>query len=259
MTTIKGEKAAGLVARHIEGLILEGSLRPGESLLPERELAERLDVSRPTLRDGLKMLEERGLLTGKEGRGLKVAQLGAAAIADPLIEMLANRMEVADDYLEFRDVVESSAAAMAADRATEIDLRTLRDCLDRIDRAHAKGDPVEEADADAEFHMTIYEACHNIVILQIMRALSSNLRTDVLHNRERLFTIPFTRDLLRNQHREIGDAILGRDPEAASRAAHAHLAYLRNATREIREAEAKLGISLRRLEGGGLASRKASR
>lgn len=56
------------VARHIEGLILEGTLRPGEPLLAERELAQRLGVSRPTLRDGLKLLEERGLLVA-QGRG----------------------------------------------------------------------------------------------------------------------------------------------------------------------------------------------
>lgn len=256
MKTIKGERAADLVAKHIESLILEGSLRPGDALLPERELAERLDLSRATLREGLKILEDRELLTGKEGRGLKVAQLGARAISDPLIEMLAKKVEVADDYLEFRDVVESSAAAMAAERANEIDLNKVGECLDRINHFYEKGNPTEEATADAELHMAIYEASHNVVILQIMRALSGKLRDDVLLNRQRLFTIPYTRDLLRDQHRAIGAAILERNADAARTAAHAHLAYLRSATREIREAEAKLGISLRRLEGGGLSNRK---
>lgn len=259
MTTIKAAKMADLVAKHIEDLILEGSLLPGEALLSERELAERLDVSRPTLRDGLKLLEDRGLLTSKEGRGLKVAQLGAAAIADPLIDMLSTKLEVADDYLEFRDIIESSAAAIAAERATEIDLQIISQCLDRIDRAHKKGDPVEEADADTNFHMKIYEACHNLVILQIMLAFSGKLRADVLHNRERLFKIPFTRDLLLDQHRSIGDAILRRDPEAAKNAAHSHLDYLRKAMHEIRQTEAKLDTSLRRLRGGGIAARKSSR
>ena len=67
------------------------------------------------------------------------------------------------------------------------------------------------------------------------------------------------RDLLRDQHRAIGAAILERNADAARTAAHAHLAYLRSATREIREAEAKLGISLRRLEGGGLSNPKTGR
>src|SRR5690606_15099370 len=204
---IRPERAADVVRKHIEDLILEGSLRPGESLLPERELAARLNVSRPTLRDALRALEEHGLLV-KEGRSLKVARLGAASIADPLIRMLAERSEVADDYLEFRDVVESSAAAMAAERANELDIQQIRNCIALIEAAHDANDPAAEAEADAELHIAIYEASHNLVLLQIMRALSGNLRMDVMHNRQRLFTIPYVRDLLRDQHLAIARAIV---------------------------------------------------
>lgn len=252
---VRPERVADAIARHIEGLILEGSLRPGEALLAERDLAERLNVSRPTLRDALKFLESKGLLTGKEGRGMKVAQLGVATMVDPLVAMLAGRREVADDYLEFRDIVESAAAAMAAQRASNIDIEQLRACLDRIDRAHTANDATEEAEADAELHMTIYEASHNLVLLQIMRALSANLLKDVLHNRSQLFTIPNVRDILRKQHIAIAEAIMQRRPEDARAAAHEHLTYLRSADREIRDAEAKLDLSLRRLEGGGLGAR----
>lgn len=252
---IRPEKAADSVQKHIEDLILEGSLRPGEPLLAERELAVRLNVSRPTLRDALKALEERGLLI-KDGRGMKVAQLGAASITDPLIRMLAERSEVADDYLEFRDVVESSAAAMAAQRANAPEIKRIKDCVARIEAAHTSSDPAEEAEADAELHIAIYEASHNLVLLQIMRALSGNLRTDVLHNRQRLFTIPYVRDLLRDQHLAIAQAIIEKRPDDAQSAAHEHLSYLRRATREIREAEAKLDVSLRRLDSGGLSALK---
>ena len=252
--SVKPERAAEAVARHIERLILEGSLRPDEPLLPERELAARLDVSRPTLRDGLKILEGKGLLAGAPGRGVRVAPLGAR-LADPLIALLAEHAELADDYLEFRDIVESSAARLAADRATEIDLVRLGACLARIERAHAADDPMEEADADAALHLAIYEASHNVVLLQIMRALSSDLRREVMQNRARMFTIPSVRELLCDQHRAIAAAILARDPEAAAQAAHEHLAYLRRATRGIREAEAKLELSRRRQRGGGLSAR----
>ncbi|CAM3299322.1 FCD domain-containing protein [Paracoccus nototheniae] len=239
----------------IEDLILEGSLRPGEMLLAERELALRLNVSRPTLRNALKTLEDRGLLV-KDGRGMKVAQIGAQSITDPLIALLAQRSDVADDYLEFRDIVESSAAAMAAERANKPEIARIRDCIARIEGAHDRNDSVEEADADAELHLAIYEASHNLVILQIMRALSGNLRTDVLHNRQRLFTLPLVRDLLRDQHLAIANAILEKRADDARAAAHAHLSYLRRATKEIREAEAKLDISSRRLDRGGLTALK---
>ncbi|MGI8399621.1 FCD domain-containing protein [Agrobacterium deltaense] len=251
------QRAADTVARHIETLILEGSLRPGVPLLPERELALKLNVSRPTLRDALQSLEKRGFLTSREGKGVKVAQIGATTITDPLIAMLSERSEVADDYLEFRDVVESSAAAMAAQRANEPEIQRIKECVLKIEAAHKANNPIEEADADAEMHIAIYEASHNLVILQIMRALSENLRTDVLHNRRRLFAIPYVRDLLRDQHIAIAQAIIDKKPEAARSAAHEHLSYLRQASREIREAEEKLDISLRRLESGGLSTSKS--
>lgn len=250
--SIKTARAAESVARHIETLILEGSLRPGEALLPERDLAGRLEVSRPTLRDGLKLLEERGLLEGAKGRGMRVAALGQSAISDPLVALLRQRPEVADDYLEFRDIVEGQAAALAAERASRVDREQIEACLARIDAAHEANDPAEEAAADAELHLAIYEASHNLVLLQIMRALSGNLRDDVSKNRNRMFTIPAIRDLLRDQHRAIAQAILRGEVEAARKASHEHLAYIRRASQEIREAEVKLDLSLRRLNGGGV-------
>jgi len=255
--SVKSQRAAEAVAQHIESLILEGSLRPEERLLPERELAERLNVSRSTLRDGLKILEERGLLTSAGGRGTKVAQLGAVAIADPLIAMLARHAETADDYLEFRGIVESAAAALAAGRATDVELARIRDCLDRMDHAHARADAEEEAEADAELHLLIYEASHNLTLLQIMQALAGVLRSDVMQNRSRLFAVPAIRELLRRQHRAIAEAIIARDAGAARRAAEEHIGYLRQASREIREAEARLDLSLRRLNGGGAGTRAA--
>lgn len=254
---VKTERAAEAVARHIEKLILEGALRPDEYLLAERELAARLNVSRPTLRDGLKILEDRGLLVAERGRGTRVAALGAAAITDPLIALLAGSPEIADDYLEFRDVVESQAAALAAIRANEIDRQMIADCLAAIETAHQGADPADEAEADAALHLAIYEASHNLVLLQMMRALSGILRSDVIQNRGRMFTIPAIRELLRDQHRAIALAILNRDAAAAQTAAHEHLAYIRRASLEIRESEAKLGQSLRRLNGGGLGQRAA--
>lgn len=245
-------RAADTVVKHLEQLLLEGTLRPGDALLAERELAERLNVSRPTLRAALKVLTEKGLLKPSP-RGTAVAELEMKTITDPLMALLSGHQEIADHYLEFRDIVESSAAAMAAQRANKHDLKRLEMCLKKIEEAHVKGDPADEAEADAELHVAIYESSHNLVLLQIMRSLSGNLRTDVQQNRTRLFSIPYVRELLLDQHRKIAEAILARNPEEARIATHQHLAYLREAAREVRAAERNLDISLRRLEGVGIS------
>lgn len=263
---IKGDSTAEKTARHLEDLIREGSLRPGDHLLAERELALRLNVSRPTLRQGIRLLEERGLLRTDRNGARVVAELGGA-VSDPLAELLASDPRVIGDYLEFRATAEAMAARLAARRATEIDRARLTDCMEAIDAAHQRrsepADPetamahaLAEADADIALHVAIYEASHNLVLLHMLRALSVLLRKGVVENRELLFIRPETREALRDQHRRIHDAIIARDPDAAAQEAEAHIRYTSDAMSEIRAAEARLEISLRRLEGGNVAQKR---
>lgn len=251
---LKSARAAEAVAEHIEKLILDGSLRPGEHLLAERELALRLHVSRPTLRAGIRLLEDKGLLAGATGAPTEVAPLGRT-ITDPLIALLAARADTVEDYLEFRAGIETMAAELAAERGNDVDRAALAEAMTRIDRAHESADPAAEAEADADLHIAIYEASHNVVLLQIMRALAVVLRTGVLHNREAMFVLPDVRETLREQHRAIYRAIIARDPAGAGAAALAHLDYTRAVLREIRLAESRLEISLRRMDHGGVTTR----
>jgi GntR family transcriptional repressor for pyruvate dehydrogenase complex len=250
----RGVSAAEATARRIEDLILEGSLHPGESLLAEREMAVRLDVSRPTLRQGIKMLEERGLLVADAGGGRVVAPL-ATSVTDPLIELMATRSDVVEDYLELRATLERMAAGLAATRGNDVDRATLQRTMDRIDAAHDKADPHDEAEADVDLHLAIYEASHNVVLLHIMRALSGLLRRGVFHNRERLYARPEVREVLLGQHRAIFDAVMARDPAEAGRAAEEHIAYTQRVMDEIAAADARLEISLRRIDGGSISAR----
>ena len=183
----------------------------------------------------------------------------ATSVTDPLIELMASRAEVVDDYLELRATLEGMAAALAASRANDVDRATLRRCMERIDRAHSKADPQDEADADVDLHVAIYEASHNVVLLQIMRALSGMLRTGVFHSRAKLYARPEVREVLLEQHRAIFEAVIARDPDMAGRAAEEHMTYTKRVLGEIAAAEARLEISLRRIDGGSLSSRARHR
>jgi GntR family transcriptional repressor for pyruvate dehydrogenase complex len=247
------------VARRIEDLILEGSLRPNDQLLPERELAERLSVSRPTVRDGLSILEQKGLLVSQPGAETVVAKIGVS-ISDPLTTLLSTKLETAFDYLKFREVNESAAAAWAAEKGTVVDLQNISAKMARIEKEHAQQDPADEADADVEFHLAIYEATHNLVLLHVMRALTGMLHSGVFYSRTKLYERAEVRGLLRDQHKSIHDAILRRDPVAASKAAAEHIGYVDTSLREIVESEKRLSVSLRRLgDGGGRLSEDRAR
>lgn len=253
---IRTQKLADTIAEHLEKLILEGSLRPGEKLLPERELAARFDVSRPSLREALDKLEAKGLLTSGKGGATFVAPLLGSAFTEPLSTVLQTRPETTFDYMEFRCIVEGSAAYLAALRATDVDRQLLKECFEAMERAHSKDDPSEEADVDADFHLALYEASHNVVMLHIMRSLSVMLRNDVFYNRNKLYQRPGVRDLLLEQHRAVFEAVMAGDTETARASAEAHINFTRQALREIAEADARLEVSLRRIARSDLVAGK---
>ena len=99
---VEPEKLSQAVVRQIERLILQGVLRPGERLPSERELSDRMGVSRPSLRAGVAMLEEAGLLVSRAGSGLYVADVLGSAFSPALIRLFASHEEAVADYIAFR-------------------------------------------------------------------------------------------------------------------------------------------------------------
>ena len=242
---IKPAKLADTIAERLELLILEGALRPDERLLPERELALRFDVSRPSLREALEKLEEKGLIYSGKGGASHVAPLLGEGFSGPLSQVFRDFPESTFDYLEFRSIIEGSAVYLAALRATDIDRDLIRGAFERMEAAHGEDDPTHEADTDADFHLTLYEASHNLLLLHLMRALSQMLRQDVFYNRAKLFQRKGVRDLLLEQHRAIYLAVMDGDPDAARKAAQQHISFTREALHEITQADARLETQLR--------------
>ena len=246
---IRPAKLAEAIAKHLETLILEGSLRSGDRLLAERDLAQRLDVSRPSLREALDLLERRGLFDTRRG-GTYVAPVLGNSFSQPLVSLLESRPELTSDYLEFRGFLEGAAAYFAALRSSDIDRELIHKRFSAMEAAHGKDYALEEANTDAYFHLSIYEATHNVMMLHVMGSLSDMLREDVFYNRERLYTRKGVRPLLLEQHRAVHDAIMRSDPEAARAAAEAHINFTRSALQEIEKADSRLERSLYRIAPG---------
>ncbi|MEO0381236.1 MAG: GntR family transcriptional regulator, partial [Pseudomonadota bacterium] len=173
---VQPEKLSAAVVRQIEQLILRGVLRPGERLPPERELAERMNVSRPSLRDAIGALQDSGLLTARPGAGIYVADVLGSAFAPALTELFARHDEAVFDYLSFRRDLEGLAAERAARLASDTDLAVVDAVFEKMKAAHPKRNSDEEARLDAQFHMAIIEASHNVVMLHMMRSMYQLLR-----------------------------------------------------------------------------------
>ena len=170
------------------------------------------------------------------------------------LKLLEGNADTSYDYLEFRKSIDGSAAALAAQRATDLDLAAISDCMGRIDQAHGLRSTVDEADADADLHIAIYEATHNTVILHIMRAFSRMLRMGTFYSRETLYSHGDVRDVLYEQHRAICDAILARDSDRARLAAERHINFTHQSIIDIRAAESRRDVSLRRHSNVRLSS-----
>ena len=124
---IRQPKLSDVIEQQLEFLILEGTLRPGEKLPPERELAKQFDVSRPSLREAIQRLEAKGLLLRRQGGGTFVQNSLWQSFSDPLVELLSDHPESQFDLLETRHALEGIAAYYAALRSTDEDRVRIRE------------------------------------------------------------------------------------------------------------------------------------
>ena len=168
---IQPEKISHSVVRQIELLILQGVLRPGERLPSERVLSERFGVSRPSLREAVAQLQDGGLLTAKANSGIFIADVWGASLSPPLTKLFASHDTAVFDYLDFRRDIEGLAAERATRLGSDTDLAVVDQVFERMEEAHKKRDPSDEATIDAEFHLSIIEASHNVVMLHLMRLI----------------------------------------------------------------------------------------
>jgi len=245
---IQPEKLAASVVRQIELLILRGILRPGERLPPERELSERFGVSRPSLREAVGELQEAGLLVARANSGVFVADVLGSAFSPALTRLFASHDEAVFDYLDFRRDMEGLAADRAARLGSDTDLAVVASVLEKMETAHGKRDPSDEARLDADFHLAIIEASHNVLMLHMMRSMYDLLREGVFYNRQVMFRQRTTRDTLLEQHRAINTGLQSRDPVAARAAIEAHIDYVRASLSDQFKADRNEKIARQRLE-----------
>jgi DNA-binding FadR family transcriptional regulator len=205
------------VAEYLESGIASGKFGPGERLPSERHLAEELHVSRPIVREALRVLVERDLIEVRPGRGAFVRTTDSSSGAQRMDAVYRLSHVTPRDLVEARLMLECTAAKLAAARASETDLQQLEAAAEGCERAVTI---VDRARYDLAFHLAVARAAHNPVIETMFRSISSLTIELMFRSLSDQAVVAESLPL----HRAVVEAIRNQDPEAARAAMGDHLA-----------------------------------
>jgi GntR family transcriptional repressor for pyruvate dehydrogenase complex len=152
-----------------------------------------------------------------------------------------------DDVLEFRYLLEASAAELAAQRATDADLQRLEQAYARLDAAYLGHDRSAQVAADVAFHLTIADSAHNALFTHLLASILRLLHEHVRRSLNDMSVSVDTGRQLMTQHQAIRAAIVARQPDAARRAAQQHIDYVRQRLNNAVQSETRQQRSLRHL------------
>lgn len=244
---LKPQKLSDIILAQLESMIIEGSLQPGEKLLPERELAKYFAVSRPSLREAVQKLEAKGLVTRKQGGGTFVSNTIMKSFAEPLFDLLANNNESQFDLLEFRHGMEGMASYYAAMRGTSADFEHISAKHELIGSSQLEEDHHAEAQAVYDFYMAICTASHNAVILHTARSMSALLIDNIEQNLTVLAKRPDIFSKITDYRKSLLDAITSGQPKKAWSASHRHLAFIEEVLLKLTQENSRMERSMRRM------------
>ncbi|KGK85444.1 GntR family transcriptional regulator [Desulfosporosinus sp. HMP52] len=223
---IRTRKIYEQIVDQIGQLIAEGQLKPGDRLPSERELVERFQVSRASIREAISALEMMGLIEVRSGEGTYIRQVNIESVVTPLAWMLFIEKDTDLELYEARKILEVQAAGLAAARADEDEINEMFEALEIMRKdleLHHLGE-----EADHYFHYAIARATHNKILFRLMNTLSDTMRKALKTSRSKLYEHADTPEKLYNEHFLIYEAIKNHDSEKAKKRMLDHLVGVEN-------------------------------
>lgn len=220
------QRASEAIYGQIKELILSGELKPGDRLPSERSLMERLQRSRPTIREALRMLEHAGFIRTVPGtNGAVICEPGVDEVEESLMTLLQTNRVTVGELSEYRLANETAVARWASERHTGNDAARLAQILDGAETLLRERRFEEFIDHDAAFHSTLAQAGGNSIAAFLAQVLSRLTEPKMLEAVRRQGEEE-NRDMcarILSMHREILDAVRAGDPDAAERAMAYHI------------------------------------
>jgi GntR family transcriptional repressor for pyruvate dehydrogenase complex len=203
------------VLERIRAHVAERALSAGDRLPSERDLAERLGVSRASVKQALVVLEAQGLLDIRHGGGAYLTT-NRLEVADPVEELVERRQRL-PEVLEAREALETKLAELAALRRTKSDLDAIDDALAFMQAEIKRGEFGIEG--DRRFHEAVTAAANSSLLAEFMRSIA----TQIAESRSESLRQPGRPPRSLTQHRKIADAIRMSDPKGAAAAMRRHV------------------------------------
>ncbi len=207
----------------IKALIVSGELKPGDTLPPERELATMLGISRPSLREAIRVLSALNVVEPRHGGGTYVTSLDPRQLAQPINFLLQVDRMAFRYLLEVRQVLEVGAARLAAPRITDEQLAALRELAEQAERVVRR--PEQFLRFDFEIHTAIIEATGNPIYISLYQSIADLS----IESRRRTARSLATRRDAHVGHLAIIAALASRDGDAAAAAMYDHLDVIQQA------------------------------
>ena len=217
VTPVAPQRAARIATQLVELIDLQ-RLSPGDRLPPERQLAELLEVSRPSLREALHILQAQGLVAIRHGQGTFIQE---PIVAQELRASMMASTHGLNELFDAREVLEVPASKWAASKASKEDIRQLRATLNQIDTVTSVA-PIDFDQLqvlDAKFHLTIVGIAGNRFINQTLNVLQDVMKMSM----ETTLRLPGRSDVSRREHHEILEAIESGNGELASKLTLQHI------------------------------------
>jgi GntR family transcriptional repressor for pyruvate dehydrogenase complex len=204
----------------IEEYIQAEGIKPGERLPSENELSKLFEVSKTAVREAMSVLHANGVIEKRTGAGIFLKELEGESIADRVTKNLLNRIEL-KEILEFRRGLEVEGVALAAERATEEDLRAIRKAQGKLIEVYNAGQlGVEE---DYFFHYSIILASHNSIYKEVFEKISTKFEIGMRLSKMQSARLPGRLVEAHQEHEEILQALENKDVQLAAEAMRNHL------------------------------------
>lgn len=236
----KQVRASQNVVDQIENAIINGTLIPGNKLPPERELTEMLGVSRGTVREALRTLEQKGLIEIKLGinGGAVVKPLSTEQLSESLGLLIRRQLVSLDHLAEFREGVEGNVAGLAAERAGKADIRQLKKLLAEAENYLDEGSSNWEAfvQVDEKMHIALPRIARNPIYTSVLQMVHDNI------HRYYLSFLPKEEAVLKKNFQDLCDIVRAIEKGHANEARSLAMHHVRRFHRYMKKEQQELSI-----------------